>query len=70
MIVCVPIGPGGLVDPAWGRADQVGIAVVEAGHITDWRTVDVGWGAQRAEGREGAHHARIARFLRDNQVEV
>jgi predicted Fe-Mo cluster-binding NifX family protein len=40
------------------------------GEITGWEEFDVGWGRLHDEGPEGAHHARIARFLRDHEVEA
>lgn len=70
MIVCVPIAPDGSVDPRWGRADRVAVAAVSAGGIERWDEHDVGWGALRDSGPEGSHHARIARFLRDHDVEA
>ena len=68
MKVCVPVAPGGEVDPRWGRADRVAIADVRDGEITDWQEVDVGWSRLHGEGSEGAHHARIVRFLRENDI--
>lgn len=70
MKVCVPVTGDGRVDPRWGRADRVAVADVADGEIRDWQEFDVGWGALHGQGTEGAHHARIARFLRDHQVEV
>ena len=40
------------------------------GQIRGWQEFAVSWGAFRDQGTEGAHHARIARFLRDNQVQA
>jgi predicted Fe-Mo cluster-binding NifX family protein len=31
---------------------------------------DVEWGRLHYSGPEGEHHARVARFLRDNEVQV
>jgi predicted Fe-Mo cluster-binding NifX family protein len=70
MIVCVPVGSDGTVDPRWGRAAQVALATVEDGAITQWHEVDVGWDMLHDTGGEGAHHARVARFLRANRVDV
>ena len=69
MRVCVPITAEGQVDPRWGRADRVAVASVADGQITDWQEFTVGWGTLHDVGTEGAHHARVARFLRDNQVQ-
>jgi len=70
MKVCVPITSDGTVDPRWGRAERVAVAKVESGTVSDWTEFDVGWGALHDNGPEGAHHARIARFLRDQQVDT
>jgi len=70
MKICVPITEDGAVDPRWGRAQRVAIADVTGGEVRDWREIEVGWDAQHDQGAEGAHHARIARFLRDNAVEA
>jgi predicted Fe-Mo cluster-binding NifX family protein len=35
-----------------------------------WQELPVGWGTLHDEGTEGAHHGRVARFLRDNQVQA
>ncbi|MDA8076717.1 MAG: hypothetical protein M0Z40_16115 [Actinomycetota bacterium] len=70
MIVCVPVGSDGAVDPRWGRAARVVLATVEDGGITDWHEVEVEWDVLHDTGGEGAHHARVARFLRGNHVDV
>ena len=70
MRVCVPITAEGQVDPRWGRADRVAVASVVDGQIADWQEFTVGWGTLHDAGTEGAHHARVARFLRDNQVQA
>jgi len=70
MRVCVPITADGQVDPRWGRADRVAVADVAGGEILDWQEFAVGWGTLHDQGTEGAHHARVARFLRDNQVQA
>jgi predicted Fe-Mo cluster-binding NifX family protein len=70
MRVCVPITADGQVDPRWGRADCVAVADVADGEIRDWQEFTVAWGTLHDQGTEGAHHARMARFLRDNQVQA
>lgn len=70
MVICVPVTAGGAVDPRWGRADRVAIAETAGGEIASWRELDVGWGTLHDEGTEGSHHARIARFLRDHDVQT
>jgi predicted Fe-Mo cluster-binding NifX family protein len=68
--VCVPVAEGGSVDPRWGRADRVAIADVSDGSILGWQEYEVGWGQQHDASTEGAHHARVAGFLRDNRIQV
>jgi predicted Fe-Mo cluster-binding NifX family protein len=70
MKVCLAIATDGQVDPRWGRADRVAVAEVADGQIRDWQEFAVGWGTLHGQGTEGSHHARIARFLRDNQVQA
>jgi predicted Fe-Mo cluster-binding NifX family protein len=70
VVVCVPVTPEGLVDPRWGRADRVAIATVGEAGIEDWQEFAVGWDSLHDSGSEGSHHARVARFLRDHEVEA
>jgi predicted Fe-Mo cluster-binding NifX family protein len=70
MIVCVPVAPDGSVDPRWGRASRLAVARLVGGRIVSWEEHDVAWDALHDIGTEGGHHARVARFLRDQGVEV
>ena len=70
MKVCVPVTDDGQVAERWGRADRLAVAEVVGRRIIDWQEIDVGWGDVRDQGTEGAHHARVARFLRDHHVEA
>jgi predicted Fe-Mo cluster-binding NifX family protein len=70
MIVCIPVTQEGFVDPSWGRADRVAIAKVTATAIDAWQEFEVGWGRLHDSGPEGGHHARIARFLTEHEVEA
>lgn len=70
MIVCVPVHEDGTVDPRWGRADRIAVAEVVAGEIVGWQETVVRWSELHDQGTEGSHHARVVRFLRDNDVEV
>ncbi len=69
MIVCVPVTGDGRVDPRWGRADWIAVAEVEDGEIRRWDEVEVSWSVLHDEGTSAQHHARVARFLRQNHVE-
>lgn len=70
MKVCVPVTADGQVDPRWGRADRVAVAEVADGEVRSWEELAVGWGTLHDQGTEGAHHARVARFLRDNGIQA
>ena len=70
MKVCVPITAANTIDPRWGRTERVAVADVQDGTVYDWTEFEVGWGALHDSGPEGAHHARIVRFLRDHQVQM
>jgi predicted Fe-Mo cluster-binding NifX family protein len=70
VVVAVPVGEGGSVDPHWGRAQRVAVATVRQGRLSSWDEEEVGWGALREEGSGRAHHARIARFVKQHGVQV
>jgi len=46
------------------------VAQVADGEIATWEEFQVGWGTSHDAGTEGSHHATIARFLRDNEIEA
>ena len=70
MLTCVAVTDEGLVDPRWGRTERVAIADVEGDTIVSWEEFAVSWGTLRQSGSERAHHARVARFLRQHGVET
>lgn len=70
MVICTTLGPDGGLGHGLGRAPRVALATVSDDQVSSWEEVDVGWDRLHDEGTEGSHHARIARFLRDHQVEV
>jgi predicted Fe-Mo cluster-binding NifX family protein len=70
MIVCVPVTPEGSIGQSWGRAERVAIANVSGRRVVDWQEFEVGWDSLHDSGTEGSHHARVARFLREHEVEV
>jgi predicted Fe-Mo cluster-binding NifX family protein len=70
MIAAVSITPDGQVAPGWGRARRIVTATVRDGVIADWQELDVAWDVLHDEGTEGAHHARVVRFLRENHVDT
>ncbi len=69
MIVCVPVTGDGQVDPRWGRADRIAVAEVDNGVVTRWDEFEVSWSRLHDEGTSAQHHARVARFLRENHIE-
>ena len=70
MIVCAPVTQEGMIDPRWGRADWVALADLVDGKIVGWEEVEVSWSRLHDEGGPGSHHARVATFLREHQVEA
>lgn len=71
MIVCIPVAGDGSTAATWGRARRVAVATAAAdGDIGGWQEFDVGWDTLHDEGTEGAHHARVARFLIDHRIEA
>lgn len=67
-IICIPVADDGQVGHTWGKARTVALATVQDGTITSWRTQTVDWNISHDQGTEGSHHARVARFVRDNAV--
>lgn len=71
MKIAVPVTTDGHVEPRWGRAPLVAVATrADDRRITDWVVHQVGWDVAHDQGTEGSHHARIVRFLRENEVEA
>ncbi len=70
MVICLAVADDGRIDPRWGRARRVAIATVEAGTIVGWAEFEVAWDTLHDAGPEGAHHARVARFLREHQADA
>ena len=70
MIVAVTVTPEGGVGGGLGRAQTVALADVREATVADWTEVPVGWGDLHGSGPEGTHHARIVRFLVENEVAV
>ena len=70
MVICLAVADDGCIDPRWGRAQRVAIATAENGAITRWEEFDVAWDTLRETSSEGTHHARVARFLREHQVDT
>ncbi|MCY0878288.1 MAG: hypothetical protein OWU84_05050 [Firmicutes bacterium] len=70
MIVAMAVTENEDVGGGWGRARQVAVADVGPdGSIRSWEVYSVHWDELHDSGGEGQHHARIARFLLDHQVQ-
>ncbi|MDR1450004.1 MAG: dinitrogenase iron-molybdenum cofactor [Propionibacteriaceae bacterium] len=69
IVVAVNLADG-LVGGGWGRACAVAVASVVGGRIASWEEYEVGWDQSHDEDSHGGHHARIARFLRDHNINV
>ena len=67
-ITCIPAADDGQVGHSWGKARTLAVATVQDGTVTSWHTQTVDWDVSKAQGTEGAHHARVARFIKDNAV--
>lgn len=57
-----------VVGHSWGKTPRVVVARVRDGHVLDKQVHDVRWDLGHDAGPHGSHHARIARFLLDEQV--
>jgi predicted Fe-Mo cluster-binding NifX family protein len=69
MRVCVTVEDD-QVGHGWGRAERVAIAEVVDAEIASWTEYEVRWGDLHDSGTEGAHHARVARFLREHRIDL
>jgi predicted Fe-Mo cluster-binding NifX family protein len=45
------------------------VANVVNGEVESWQEIEVSWDRLHDEGTSAQHHARVARFLRQNHVE-
>lgn len=70
MIACVAIRPDGTIDARWGRAERLAVAETSDGVIHHWEEFPLDWGALHDQGSDRRHHARIARFLREQNVQL
>jgi predicted Fe-Mo cluster-binding NifX family protein len=70
LVVAVAVREDGSIDPRWGRAERVALATVEGGAMSRWDEIGVGWGALHETGSERAHHARVARFVKQSGVQA
>lgn len=68
-VVAVPVSEGGRLDPRWGKAGRIAVALMpDPQTIEEWREYAVGWDVAHDQGSEGSHHARVVSFLRDHAI--
>ena len=68
MIVATPVTESGQSAAAWGKAHWIGVASLQDGAVTTWQVHEVGWDVSHDEGTHGSHHARIVRFLKEQDI--
>lgn len=70
-VVCAaPLGEDGTIDSSFGRARRMAVVRIEDGTVTGMQEELVAWDVAHDTGSEGSHHARVARFLLDHDVDV
>ncbi|WP_028707394.1 NifB/NifX family molybdenum-iron cluster-binding protein [Propionicicella superfundia] len=69
MKIATPVDAAGNSATAWGRAHWIAVADVQHEHIADWQVHEVSWDVLHDSGGHGAHHARVVRFLLDNDID-
>ncbi len=70
MILATPVDANEQSARAWGRAHWIAVADVADTGIVDWRVHEVAWDESHGSGSHGAHHARIVRFLKEQQIQA
>jgi hypothetical protein len=68
VVVCVAVTADRRSDPVRGRARRVASAFLDGGAIPGWEEFDVSWHTLQDADSQGAHHASVARFLREHWV--
>ncbi len=69
-VAAVAVDEDGNVDAHWGRAQRLAVAEVRDGVLTRWEESDVRWDTLHETDSERAHHARVARYLKQQGVTV
>jgi len=68
MNIATPVTETGQSAAAWGKAHWIGVATVEDGAVSAWQVHEVAWDISHDEGTHGSHHARIVRFLKEQDI--
>ncbi len=68
MNIATPVTANGESAAAWGKAHWIGVATVDGGAVTAWQVHEVAWDVSHDEGTHGSHHARIVRFLKEQEI--
>lgn len=67
-VIAIPVDMAGIVDPRWGKARMVAICQIQDHNIVKWSDIQVDWDRLHDQDGEGAHHARVAKFLMEHHV--
>lgn len=69
-VIAIPVTPDEQVDPRFGRAPDIAVAVVDDVRIAAWHVHHVSWDVLHDQSGGGQHHARVVRFIRDNAIQA
>lgn len=69
VIVTVPVTEDESIERRFGKAPRMAVAKVCGDGLLDWQVYDVNWDVLHDQSQHGEHHARIVKFMRENQVE-
>lgn len=69
VVVAVPVTEDDGIERRFGKAPRMAVAKVCADGLADWNVIDVNWDVLHDQSEHGEHHARIVKFMRDNEVE-
>lgn len=68
LVVCIPVSAERQMGHSWGRAARVAVVRVAGGAITGWTEHPVAWDELHDVGTGGSHHARVVRFLLEQEI--
>jgi len=70
MKIFTPVTADGQSGSHFGRAHWASVAEVADGVISDWQVHEIAWDIAHDQGTHGAHHARVARFFKEQGIEA